>query len=146
MMFEMELLQFLTILTPIAKAITCMESTVICPAHYYIHWFYHGKVARAVKGDLQLDKGQFSLFLWLQDSVTCDEVRFLTQHWGLWCVTCRIDRNGIACASSTLSSLMGTMAGNGLKYIPPFVNFPFYFVFLINIIFEILIPLQRPKM
>ena|ERR1700692_2705099 len=38
MKFEMELSQFLTVLTPIAKAITCMESTQSNVSDVYVFW------------------------------------------------------------------------------------------------------------
>jgi len=38
MKFEMELSQFLTVLAPIAKAITCMESTQSNASDVYVFW------------------------------------------------------------------------------------------------------------
>ena len=38
MMFEMELLQLLTVLAPVAKAITCMESTQSNISDVYVFW------------------------------------------------------------------------------------------------------------
>jgi len=38
MKFEMELSQFLTVLAPVAKAITCMESTQSNVSNVYVFW------------------------------------------------------------------------------------------------------------
>lgn len=38
MKFEMELLQLLTVLAPVAKAITCMESTQSNVSDVYVFW------------------------------------------------------------------------------------------------------------